>query len=76
MSPRGRGIAAVACIVLVLAGTFIPAMAVDLGTAVLVPLYLVVPLVLITLVRRAAFRCAIQPLALASTPWFRAPPAA
>jgi len=54
----------------------VPALASDLPSAILTPLWLVVPAVSVVVVRRAAARCDDQPVALLSLALFRAPPAA
>jgi hypothetical protein len=53
----------------------VPALASDLPSAILTPLWLVVPAVCVVVVRRAAARCDDQPVALLSLALFRAPPA-
>jgi hypothetical protein len=53
----------------------VPALASDLPSAILTPLWLVVPAVSVVVVRRAAARCDDQPAALLSLALFRAPPA-
>jgi hypothetical protein len=53
----------------------VPALAVELPSAILTPLWLVVPAVSIVVVRRIAARCDDQPVALLSLALFRAPPA-
>ena len=75
MTPRTRRTVAVACIALVVCATLVPAIASDLGSTILVPLGAVVPLIIITIVRREAFRCDEQPIPLFSLVAFRAPPA-
>jgi hypothetical protein len=72
--PRTRRTAAVLCLALVLFAAFVPAMASALGTAVLVPLGLVLPGVAVTVLRRAAFRCDEQPVSLLALLESRAPP--
>jgi len=52
----------------------VPALAVDLPSAILIPLWLVVPAVSVVVVRRIAARCDDQPVALLSLALFRAPP--
>ena len=60
--PRTRQAVAVVCIALVVFAAFVPALAASLGSAVLVPLWLVLPAVVVTVVRREAFRCDEQPV--------------
>ena len=52
----------------------VPALAPDLFTAILTPLWIVVPAVLIVIVRQTAARCDAQSVALLSLSLFRAPP--
>lgn len=52
----------------------VPALSPDLLTAVLTPLWIVIPAVAIVVVRRTAVRCDDQPVALLSLALFRAPP--
>ena len=61
--------------VVVFAAIF-PAAAPGLPDVVLTPLWLIVPAVSITIMRRTATRCDDQPLALLSLALLRAPPAA
>jgi hypothetical protein len=70
-----RKTVAVLCIALVVFAAFVPAIAASLGSAVLVPLWLVLPAVAITIVRREAFRCDEQPVSLLAVLDTRAPPA-
>ena len=53
---------------------FIPALGAGVPSAILTPLWLVVPAVAIIVVRRAAARCDERPVALLSLALFRAPP--
>ena len=53
----------------------VPALAPDLPSVILTPLWVVVPAVSIVVVRRTAARCDDQPVALLSLALFRAPPA-
>ena len=53
----------------------VPALATDVVSAILTPLWLVVPAVSIVVVRRTAARSDDQPVALLSLALFRAPPA-
>jgi hypothetical protein len=59
----------------VVLAAFVPAIASSLPSAILTPLWLVVPAVSIVVVRRTAVRCDDQPVALLSLALFRAPPA-
>ena len=70
-----RKTVAVLCIALVVFAAFVPAIAASLGSAVLVPLWLVLPAVAVTIVRREAFRCDEQPVSLLAVLDTRAPPA-
>ena len=72
---RTRKAVAVACIALVVFAAFVPALATTLGAALLVPLWLVLPAVVVTVVRREAFRCDEQPVSLLTVLASRAPPA-
>jgi hypothetical protein len=74
MTPRTRRIVAAVCITAVLFAAFVPVVAADLPAVVLVPLWLVVPAVAVTLVRRRALRCDEQLVSLASLLPPRAPP--
>jgi hypothetical protein len=73
-TPRTRKSVAVLCIALVVFAAFMPAAASNLVCAILVPLWLVVPAVAATIIRRRAFRCDDQPVSLFSLTLFRAPP--
>ena len=75
MGSRTRKTAAVLCIALVVCAAFVPAVASTLGSAVLVPLWLVLPAIVVTLVRYDAFRCEEQPVSLLAILASRAPPA-
>jgi len=72
---RTRKAIAVVCIALVVFAAFVPALASTLGAAILVPLWLVLPAVVVTIVRREAFRCDEQPVSLLAVLASRAPPA-
>ena len=72
---RSRKAIAVVCIALVVFAAFVPALATTLGAALLVPLWLVLPAVVVTVVRREAFRCDEQPVSLLAVLASRAPPA-
>ena len=54
---------------------FVPALSASLLSAILTPLWLVVPAVSIVVIRRTARRCDDQPVSLLSLALFRAPPA-
>jgi hypothetical protein len=71
-----RKAVAVFCIALVVFAVFVPAVAGTLADAPLVALWLVVPAIIATIVRRTAARSDQQPVALLSLILFRAPPAA
>jgi hypothetical protein len=73
--PRKHKAIAVGCIALVLFAAFLPAVASTLVYAILTPLWLVVPAVTVTIIRRRASRSDDQPVALSSLVLFRAPPA-
>jgi len=53
---------------------FLPSLSSNLPTAILTPLWVVVPAVSIVVVRRTAARCDDQPIALLSLSLLRAPP--
>jgi hypothetical protein len=53
---------------------FVPALSSNLPSAILTPLWLVVPAVSIVVIRRTAARSDDQPVALRSLALFRAPP--
>jgi hypothetical protein len=72
---RTRKSIAVVCIALVVFAAFVPALAATLDAAILVPLWLVLPAVVVTVVRREAFRCDEQPVSLLAVLASRAPPA-
>jgi hypothetical protein len=73
--PRSRKAVAVLCIALLVFAAFVPAVASTLGSMVLVALWLVLPAVAITVLRREAFRCDQQPVSLLAVLDSRAPPA-
>jgi hypothetical protein len=73
-SPRTRKAVAVLCIALVVCAAFVPVIASTLGTAILVPLWLVLPAVAVVIVRRKAFTCDDQPVSLLAILDSRAPP--
>jgi hypothetical protein len=59
---------------LVLFAAFVPAVAANLAVAILAPLWLILPTVAITLIRREASRCDDQPTSLLALVASRAPP--
>jgi hypothetical protein len=72
--PRPRKTIAILCVALVVFTALVPASAATLVYAILTPLWLVVPAIVVTLVRRRAARCDEQPVALLSLVLSRAPP--
>lgn len=62
------------CIGVVVFAAFLPVVS-PLFTAILTPLWLVIPAVVIVTIRRKAARCDEQPLSLRSLLFSRAPPA-
>jgi hypothetical protein len=73
-SPRTRKAVAVLCIALVVCAAFVPVIASTLGSAILVPLWLVLPAVAVVIVRRTACRSHVQPVSLLAILDSRAPP--
>ena len=73
MSRTRKGFA-ILCIGLIVLGAFVPANAATLAGFVLVPLWIVLPAVTVTIVRRDACRCDEQPTALLAILDSRAPP--
>ena len=73
-TPRARKAVAVLCIALVVCAAFVPVIGSTLGSAILVPLWLVMPAVTVAVVRRKAFRCDDQPASLLAILDSRAPP--
>jgi hypothetical protein len=73
-NPRTRKAVAVLCIALVVFAAFVPVIASTLGSAILVPIGLVIPAVAVAIVRRRAFRCDEQPVSLLAILDSRAPP--
>ena len=59
---------------LVLFAAFVPGAAASLPVAILAPLWLILPTVAITLIRRLASRCDDQPTSLLALVASRAPP--
>lgn len=72
-APTTRKAVAVVCIALVVFAAFVPAAA-SLISAALIPLWLVLPAVAVTVIRRRASRCSEQPVSLLSLLLSRAPP--
>ncbi len=72
--PLRKATAAV-CIALVVFAAFLPVSASPIVYAVLTPLWLVIPAVAVTLIRREAGRSTAQPVSLLAIVPFRAPPA-
>ena len=54
---------------------FVPALASSLPSAILTPLWVVIPAVSVVVIRRTAVRCDDRPVALLSLALLRAPPA-
>jgi hypothetical protein len=73
-TPRTRKTFAVLCIAIVVVAAFVPALASSLGSAILVPLWLVVPAVTVTVIRRDALCSDEQPVSLLAVLASRAPP--
>ena len=73
-SPETRRAIAFLCIAAVVCVAVLPAFATDVGTAFLIPLWLVVPSIIVVVVRRSVLRFADQPVSLLSLVLFRAPP--
>jgi hypothetical protein len=73
-TPRTRKAFAVLCIAIVVVAAFAPSLASSLGSAILVPLWLVVPAVAVTVIRRHALRSDDQPVSLLAILDSRAPP--
>ena len=59
----------------VVVAAFVPALAAGLPSAILTPLWLVIPAVSVVVICRTAARCDDQPVTLLSLALFRAPPA-
>ena len=74
LTPRTRKTVAVLCIALVIVAGVLPAVASSLATVILVVLWLVLPAVVVTLVRREASRSNAQPVSLLALLDSRAPP--
>lgn len=76
MTLRTRRTVAVLCIAAVLVAGMLPAVSTALGPVVLVALYLVVPAVAVTVIRRTAADSREQPVSLLALLDSRGPPAA
>jgi hypothetical protein len=74
VTPPGRKALAIFCIALVVFAAIAPTIASEVGAGVLTALWLVVPAVVVTVVRRTASTCNEQPVALFALVRFRAPP--
>jgi hypothetical protein len=72
--PRTRKAVAILCVALVVFAAFVPGAAATLVVEILTPLWLVVPAVAVTVIRRRAARCDVQPASLLSLGLLRAPP--
>jgi hypothetical protein len=72
--PRTRKGVTVICIALIIFGAFVPASPTTLAELILVPLWIVLPDVAVTIVRREAFRCDEQLAPLLAILDSRAPP--
>jgi len=72
---RSRKSLVVFGLAVVVLAALVPALATELPSVILTPLWLVIPAVCIVIVRRTAARCDDQPVALLSLAHFRAPPA-
>jgi hypothetical protein len=73
-TPRTRKAFAVLCIAIVVVAALVPVLATGVGTAVLVPLWLVVLAVAVTVIRRDALRSDEQPVSLLTVLDSRGPP--
>jgi hypothetical protein len=71
---RTRKTVAVVCIAFVLFAAFVPALAANVGQAILTSVWIVFPAVAITVIRRRASRCDEQPVSLLALLLSRAPP--
>jgi hypothetical protein len=74
MKPRTRKALAILCVGLIVFAAFLPVAAPQLFAVVLVALWIVVPAVVVTLLRRRVARHDDQPVSLLSLVRFRAPP--
>ena len=61
-------------IAVVVFAAFMPTLTSSLPSAILTPLWIIIPAVSIVVIRRTAVRCDDQPVALLSLALFRAPP--
>jgi hypothetical protein len=72
-TPHTQKAVAILCIALVVFAAFVPA-AIHVSNAVLVPLWIVIPAVAVTVIRRRASGSTEQPVSLLSLVLLRAPP--
>jgi hypothetical protein len=72
---RKRKAVAIVCIAFVAFAAFLPAVAASVGPAILTALWILLPGVAITVIRRRASRCDEQPVSLLAVLLSRAPPA-
>jgi hypothetical protein len=71
---RARRLLVFLAVGLVLFAAFVPAAAANLPVAIFARLWLILPAVVITLIRREALRCVEQPVSLLSLVDYRGPP--
>jgi hypothetical protein len=71
---RTRKTVAVLCIAVVVFAAFLPVVSANLPPVVLTALWLVIPTVAVTVIRRQAVTCDEQPVSLLSLVLSRAPP--
>ena len=76
MTLRTRKTVAVLCVAVVLVAGMLPAVATALGPVVLIALYLILPAVAVTTIRRAASQSREQPVSLLALLDSRGPPSA
>ena len=74
MNTRTRKTVAVLCIAVVVFAAFLPVVSANLPPVVLTALWLVIPTVAVTVIRRQAVTCDEQPVSLLSLVLSRAPP--
>ena len=74
MNTRTRKTVAVLCIAVVVFAAFSPVVSANLPPVVLTALWLVIPTVAVTVIRRQAVTCDEQPVSLLSLVLSRAPP--
>ena len=74
MKTRTRKTVAVLCIAVVVFAAFLPVVSANLPPVVLTALWLVIPTVAVTVIRRDAVTCDEQPVSLLSLVLSRAPP--